>query len=170
MSPSHAGFYHDDDAGFEAIIDALRFVGQVLEAAALQGMIDAAQVVEQDASITRLYDDETGATRQSTTAYVAGGDYNGDSIVDARRAQAQALYDQALAAGVVGRKSFAVVDEVEPAQADSSFILILTALMDYDLFLATMQGGARDFITESLVGNAGLIQQQIARKLRDVLA
>lgn len=170
MSGVPSGYYPDTEAGWAQLIENFESAGRMLEAAALDGAIQAAQELELSGDLTRLYDDETGATRYSTTAYAAGPGYNGDGIVDERRAGAQALFDLALARGVVTRNAFALVEEVEPSGSPAAVTIILTALMDYDEPLVLMQGGARDFISEAMLAGTGMIQDTIARALQEVLA
>lgn len=137
--------------GLEEIERNLDSLVAEIPLAAEQGLQPAVTALMQAAEDSRLYNNRSGATRGSTIAYVAGstGESGG---VSAAAAVGDALITAYFA--FTGYRPRAidrvVIESVEPLGGPDSSHVILTALMEYDEFLFTVNGGAKNALGEAL--------------------
>jgi hypothetical protein len=132
----------------EEWLDQIPFVVPALAEGNMQGAVTSLMQTAEDLP---LFDNRSGATRASTIAYLAGsagesGGFGaaagaGEALIEAWIAQ-----NPTRARGV-DRVEIEMIEPEGPADATH---VILTALMRYDEWLFTMQGGSRNVLGESL--------------------
>lgn len=136
------------------IRDQLRQLERQIRAGAAAGMARAAAEVEGVALATESYEDDTGATRAGTLAFVAGDGDSGRGRVREAAAEVEYL-----------NPGSAVVEAITgPARGDLA--LILTAITSYSAFLEL-----RDpFIGDTLQAEAPRVVEAIRDGVREALA
>lgn len=140
--------------GFDEMIAWLEVLPARLEQAADEGLEHGADILEASGQMTRLYRNDTGATRGSTVAYVDNG--SGGDRVAAAYATAQQLNPQRTEFNTIG------------GSAPETSAVVLTNFTAYNADLVTQGGGAQDWITEAMYAHANSIMLEVARRLREV--
>lgn len=141
--------------GFDEAIAFLTALPRLVPAAAAAALDEQAPGVESDAQATVRYQDDTGATRGSTVAYVAGGG-------------AGALVGLAFSVAESLNPDHAVVEEESDPAGEQGATLVLTTFTDYTADLITMQGGARDFLAATMEQHAGQLHDAAAAGIADL--
>ncbi len=133
--------------GWDTIFQGLDALEQRIEQAAIRGLERGAEQLEAQAKATDAYNDQTGATRASTVAFVAHRGDDGSTDVNAARAAGDAHNPE---------KGITVSFSYMPAEAENPHV-ILTAMMRYDIHLETARAGQNAFIGPTLVANSPMV-------------
>lgn len=137
---------------FEKIEQWLDDLPMMIPLAAEEALQPAVTRLMQAAEDSRLYGNRSGATRASTIAYVAGsaGETGG---FGAAAGAGEALIEAYFA--FTGKRPRPIdrvaIETVEPLGGPDATHVILTALMEYDEFLFTVNGGAKNALGEALL-------------------
>lgn len=142
--------------GFAQLYTNLRRYADAVEEAVGAGLADAAPSVTSQARSTSAYQDQTGATRESTVAFVVSKNSDGGGEVAAAKAAAQGANPGSVLSFQV---SFFVTDVQR---------LILTAFTHYIEHLERSRAGIHASIGPAMAQSAQHIHEAVARKLREV--
>lgn len=140
------------------LLEGLDRLEAAILAAAREGMEQGAELMQGVAVATDAYQDDTGATRAGTVAYVAGA--RGGGAADVRRAAAE-----------VRRLRFDD-DQVELDQVagptGQDLAIVLTVPTRYAIDLETAHAGEHSFIRGTVLGQASRVFQLVMTNIRKV--
>lgn len=135
---------------FDAILARLTVFEATVPQGAADGLRLGAHDLEAALLATSAYNNDTGATRAGTTAYVIGGGTDDSNRLAAAAAEAEARNpgrSQATTAGTV---------------ADGTISVIATSATDYADHLETAGAGARAFLGPTMLQHAQNLTQAAA--------
>lgn len=137
------GRANESAAEFDVIRAGLTLLKEEIIIRTRRGMEKAAPYVEQAATATTTYQDQTGATRASTLAYVT--DASEYPPVEAEQSKANALL----------LREDLVDMGYPPPPAPDEIILDVIASTDYAFYLNVRYGGQSEFLNSALFRNVG---------------
>lgn len=143
-----------DLRGFDQAIAFFETLPALTEAAIARGLEDGAEDLQEDATATALYNNDTGATRSSTLAYVDDGSW--DAAIAAAFAQAETLNP--------GRSELSEA----PGGGSESRRIVLTAFTEYLADLVTNGGGAQDWLSETMLPHSPRLFGHVNRSLGEL--
>ncbi len=132
-----------------------RWVAEI-EAAALEGMEEAAPIIEGVAIATTAYNDDTGATRAATVAYVATARGGGAARMRRAAAEVRRLRFDA--------RQVELTTAEGPTGPDIS--IILTVPTTYVIGLETLYAGDHAFIRPTILAESGPAFQRVMDTIR----
>lgn len=124
--------------------------GQVKKAG--RGLVAGAARLEARAKSTRAYQDDTGATRAGTVAYVVG--------------ESDERFTEAIAA-VLDKNPLEIASEELPGPEPGVGRIVLTVPLTYTVLLELARAGANGFLFVSLYHEVGGIFEDTCRALGD---
>jgi hypothetical protein len=145
---------------FAAMITGLRALERRSVAAISEGLEAGAAQMEADAKATDAYYGQSGATRESTVAYVTPG----GGVLEAGAAYARAA---ALLDGFTGHEGKAELEDVAGPGKGEAWI-VLTVPTDYIINLEQESAGQRAFLADTLHQDAGAALDAVTAALRKV--
>lgn len=140
--------------GFSALFRHLDELVEESAQLAAEGLRPGASTLEARARATTAYQDDTGATRDGTVAYVIGGGVDDSSIIET-------------AAGLVDAKNpgTSLVTDGDAVDADTVAV-ILTVPTEYEDDLETRAGGASAHLAPALDETAAALTAAAIAGLR----
>ena|SRR5689334_5686247 len=142
-------------SGFADIYAGMERLERQIREAGRRGLHDSIPLLESDAKASGAYNDQTGATRASTVAFIVT---EGDGGSD--RAEA------ALAAGEALNPGHGTAEEITLDNLAETDYAILTAMMDYDKFLEIKNAGAHAVIEPAMTQQAGQVAARVFAAIR----
>lgn len=125
-----------------------------LAAGTVDGLGAVARNIEQDAVETDAYQDDTGATRDSTTAYVIGLGIDDSDRFEAAADKARAFNPDHVDVTTVG------------TVPDAIGLVVLSTPTDYAIDLERDYGGQHAYLAETLLTGAASAISTIAKAVR----
>lgn len=130
-----------------------------MQSAARAGMSVAQDKVYADAVNTQAYDDDTTATRNSTTTYVADGTVWPHPEVERSRNTANAF-----------RPGSGAPDNAPPQPPANMIVLDLIVSTNYSLDLNTRFGGRSMFVANAILSNGGVMMDLVANAVTTAMS
>jgi len=132
--------------GFESIFIDLDALAPRIVGGAVRGLIGAADELADAARGSGAYEDQSGATRAGTTAYVVGGNVDGSGALARGAAE--------VAARNPGHEFVESID----GGGENEVVVVLTVPTDYADDLETKNAGAHAFIGPAMTSGVGALQ------------
>lgn len=136
---------------------------QASQSAAIDaGLQDGANFIEAELKATRAHGDQSGATRESYTAYVIGNGHDGSAEAAAGFAAAQAALS-----GFSGHAGRAISEPSGVSLGPNERGVLATAYTDYQVALETENGGAKATLGPAILAEAQTVTAFVASACKD---